>query len=392
MKIAMNHISYIEISESALQKNIRFLKKQIGKKVKLSSVVKGNAYGHGIEVFVPLAEKCGIRHFSVFNANEALWVLNSRTQESKIMIMGAIDNEDLEWAIENKISFYIFGLDRLEASNKASQKVGIPARIHLELETGLNRMGLSGEPLEKAVNLIKNYPGSFVVEGVCTHYAGAESVNNYHRIQNQIKSYNEQVEWLKKQGIKIGLRHTACSAAALTYPETIMDMVRFGIAQYGYWPSQETQMHYYLQKGIEQKQKVVDPLKRVIKWKSHIINIKEVKPGEFIGYGTSYMTTRTQKIASVPVGYYHGFARNLSNLGRVLVGGKRAPVVGLVNMNVMMINVTNIPSINIGDEVVIIGRQNKLQISVASFSDMSNFLNYEVLVSLSADIPRIVVE
>ena len=386
----MQHSSQIEISESALKKNIRFLKKQIGSRTKFSSVVKGNAYGHGIEIFVPLAEKCGIRHFSVFSATEALQVLKSRTQGSKIMIMGFIDDADLEWAIDNRISFYIFNLERLYAAKEAAKKAGIPARIHLELETGLNRMALQEDELKMAITFIKENPGEFVLKGVCSHFAGAESVNNYLRIQNQMKVYRSRLKMLERRGIRAGLKHIACSAAALTYPESTMDMVRFGIAQYGYWPTIETQINYLVNNKLDRKSK--DPLKRVINWKSRVINVTDVEPGEFIGYGTSYLTTRKQKVAAVPVGYYHGFSRNLSNLGRVLIRGRRVPVVGLVNMNMFLVNVTSIPNVSIGDEVVIIGKQNKMQITVASFSDMTNYLNYEVLVGIPPDIPRVVVD
>jgi len=383
--------SIIELSESALQNNISFLKSQIAPNVLFSSVVKGNAYGHGIEVFVPLAERCGINHFSTFSANEALHAKRSLTNDSDIMIMGDMEGDSLQWAIENGIEFYIFDLERLHEAHSWAKKIGKKAYIHLELETGLNRTGLNNKSLETAVKYIQNNQDSFIIKGICTHYAGAETVNNYLRIQNQIKRFNEQCGWLRSRGLTGFLMHSACSAAMLTYPETQMDMVRIGIAQYGYWPSQETQMHYYLKNGVRDKKKIVDPLKRIIKWKSQITSVKEVEPGEFVGYGTYYLTQRKQKIASVPIGYAHGFARSLSNLGMVLVRGRRAPVVGLVNMNMMMADVSNIPDAKIHDEVVIIGKQKNLQMSVASFSDMTNYLNYEVLVRLPSEIPRVVV-
>ena len=388
----MLQTSVIELSRSALQKNIKFIKSQVGKNVKFSSVIKGNAYGHGIDTFVPLAEKCGIDHFSVFSADEALSALQSRTRGSHICIMGAIDNDELGWAIENDISFYIFELDRLQAALKASQKIGKPANIHLELETGLNRTGLQGDQLVEAVDLIKQNLKHLKVNGVCTHYAGAESVSNYLRIKNQIEEFNSQCHWLTRRGLNIGLRHTACSAAALSYPETRMDMVRIGIAHYGYWPSSETRMQYVLDHYRAGKNHTPDPLKRVMNWKSKVMNVKEVNPGEFVGYGTSYLTTGQQKIASIPIGYHHGFARSLSNLGYVLIHGRRALVVGMVNMHVVMVDVTSIKDVKKGDEVVIIGKQNKAHITVGSFSDLSRFQNYEVLARLPAIIPRVVVD
>ena len=388
----MLHTSYIELSKSALQKNIKFLKKIIGPNVVFSSVIKGNAYGHGIKEFVPLAEECGINHFSVFSADEALLALDNKRPKSHFCIIGSIQDEELEWAIENDISFYVFDNGRLNAAIEASKKAGKPAQIHLELETGLNRTGLQREQFHDAVDIIKRNLGHLRVVGVCTHYAGAESVNNYLRIKSQIERFNEGCQWLTEQGLSYGLRHTACSAATLSYPETRMDMVRIGIAQYGFWPSRETMMHYVLEHIKKGQKKVHDPLKRVMTWKSRVINVKEVQPGEFIGYGTSYQTTHTQKIASIPIGYHHGFARNLSNLGHVLIQGKRALVVGMVNMHVIMVDVTRLKNVERGEEVVIIGTQKKATITVGSFSDLTRFQNYEVLARLPYNIPRFIVD
>ncbi|MFC2150066.1 alanine racemase [Calditrichota bacterium] len=385
--------STIELSRSALKKNLSFLRRIIGKHPRFSSVIKGNAYGHGIETFVPLAEECGIRHFSVFSDDEALRTLNCRTQSSEVMIMASLANQNLKWAIENDISFYVYGLDRIEKTVVAASEVGKPARIHLELETGLNRMGFDNDSLNSALEIIKRNSNYIEVVGVCSHLAGAESFNNYFRIVKQIKVFNSVIDCLKENGVTPEYRHLACSAAIFNFPETIYDMVRVGIAQYGFWPTEETRMHYLTsQKRNSKSTEFREPLVRVLKWKSRIINIKTVEAGEFIGYGSSYQTTRKQKIASVPVGYYHGFSRNLSNNGQVLVKGKLSQVVGVVNMNMLMVNVTDIRDLDIGEEVVIIGKQGRSQVSVSSFSDLANNLNYEVLVSLQSDIPRIVVD
>lgn len=386
------HTSRIELSESALRKNIKFLRQIIGPNTMFCSVVKGNAYGHNIPTFVPLAEKCGIRHFAVSSAYEAFITRESFTRDSHVMIMGDIKRDAIEWAIENKVSFYIFTLDWLIETLKIAQKMGKPAHIHLEVETGMHRTGLEHRNLDKAIEILKSNQDHLIIEGVCTHYAGAESISNYVRVQEQIQKYMEIANELRRQDVKVQSWHTASSAAALRYPETIMDMVRFGIAQYGFWPNKETHMHYLMHNGNERLKKRVDPLKRVLTWKSRVMNIKRVGTGEFVGYGTSYMTSRDQKIATVPIGYFHGFARQLSNRGYVLVNGRRAQVVGLVNMNMMTIDVTDFPDIAVGDEVVIIGTQKKQNITVGSFSDLTPFLNYEILVRLPEEIPRIVVE
>lgn len=383
--------SHIELSRSAFENNLSFFSDLIGEDVVFTSVIKGNAYGHGISRFVPMAEQCGISHFAVFSAEGAAEALKASSRESHIMIMGMISNEALEWAIENDISFFVFELDRLRAAVRSSEKVGKPARIHLHLETGMNRLGLEKSRLPEVVSIIEEAGDSLVVEGICTHYAGAESVGNHVRVTHQIERFGELFHWLEEQGVKAKYRHTACSAATLNYPETIMDMVRIGISQFGFWPNRETYM-YYMKNNSNGRKRFKDPLKRVLSWKSKVMSIKQVEAGKFIGYGNVYLTSRDQTIATIPIGYSHGFGRNLTNVGIVLINGERAPVVGLVNMNLLTVDITDIPDVKKGDEVVIIGRQQDQEMTLASFSEMTNNMNYEVLVRLPSRLPRYIVD
>ncbi len=384
--------AHIELSRSAFKQNISFLKDFIGDDTVFSSVIKGNAYGHGIEQFVPMAEQCGIRHFSVFSADEARRACKAKKKpDSRVMIMGMINNKTIDWAIEEEVSFYIFELDRLEAAIKRSGEHEKPARIHLHLETGMNRTGLNRERLIKAVKMIKAHEDLIRVEGICTHYAGAESVSNHVRVTRQIENFNNYCALLREKGIEATYNHTACSAAVLNYPETIMDMVRIGIAQYGFWPNRETYMKF-LKNHSDIRKVHKDPLKRIMTWKSRVMSTKTVDAGEFVGYGTTYQTSRRQQIATVPIGYSHGFGRNLTNVGIVLVKGQRAPVAGLVNMNMLTIDVTDIPDVRKGDEVVIIGKQGEEEMPVSSFTEMQNNLNYEVLVRIPSELPRYTVE
>ena len=384
--LKMEHTSYIEISKSAYRHNIKYLKKIIGKNVRFTSVIKGNAYGHGVENIIPLAEEAKINHFAVFSASEALDAFRVAKSSSDIMIMGYIDDSQLEWAIENGIEFYVFDTERLEKAISLSKRIGKPARIHVEVETGFNRTGFDFEKLPAVVKQIKSSFEQVAVEGICTHYAGAESISNHYRVVNQISNYRKFIRYFARHGIKPNYRHTAGSAATLTYPQTIMDMVRVGIAQYGYWPTQETYIYQFKRNRANGSD-----LKRVITWKSKIMTIKEVEPGDFVGYGTSYMANKRIKVAIIPVGYANGFSRSLSNTGRVLIRGKRVPVIGTVTMNTMSVNVSDIPNVQAGDEVVIIGKQKRLSISVASFSEMSDQLNYQLLTRLPGNIPRVVV-
>jgi alanine racemase len=383
----MEYTSCIEISKSAYRNNIKFIRSQVGSNVTISSVIKGNAYGHGIENTVKIAESVGIRHFSAFSTDEAIRVLKSSTKKSQIMIMGMVENQDLLYLIENGISFYVFELDRLSEAIAASKKLGKKALVHVELETGFHRTGFEWAEREVLVKLLKDNVEHLRFSGLCTHYAGAESVSNYVRIQNQIKHYHEYKNWLNSNGIHFERYHTACSAATFSYPETIMDMVRIGIAQYGFWPSQETYMFKFKQLATNKK----NPLKRLISWKSKIMSLKKIKIGDFIGYGNSYMAPRDMIIALVPVGYCHGFARSLSNLGKILIHGKILSVVGTVTMNAISVDVTDLKEVKKGDEVVIIGRQKRNEITVASFGESTQQVNYELLTRLPLDIPRKIV-
>jgi alanine racemase len=383
----MHHSSYIELSHNKLKKNISYLQKQIGNKTKFVSVIKGNAYGHGIDTFLPMAEKCGVDYFAVFDAVEAEQAYQAKKNSTNIMIMGMIANKDLLWAIKKDISFFVFGIDRLEHAIKAAKKLKKKAKIHIEIETGLHRTGFSKKQLPKAIKLIKQNKKYLEIEGVCTHFAGAESISNYVRVHKQIDRFNELKQILKQSDIVPHYYHSACSSAALIYPETRMDMVRIGIAQYGYWPSEEIKLHNYLKGNISFTQ---TPLKRILTWKSEVMSVEHVEPGEFISYGNFFQARKKTKIATVPVGYFHGYRRSLSNVGFVLINGKKAPIIGMVNMSMMIVDVTAHPLIKKGDEVVLIGKQGTQTITVASFSELSNLVNYEFLVRLPMQIPRLV--
>lgn len=381
----MLYSSYIELSESAYLNNLNFLKQQIGPKVKFSSVIKGNAYGHGIEQFAPMAQRCGVTHFSVFSADEAYRLLQVLPHPSEIMIMGYLDKEEIQWAIENNIEFYVFENSRLEAAASAAKKADRRAKVHLELETGMNRLGYNSSELTGAVQLLQQSAAHVNVQGISTHYAGAECSENHERVQQQIHRFDTLVADLAAQSIQSEMLHTACSAAVMAYPETHQDLVRVGIMQYGFWSSNEILEHY------KKDRELPDPLKRLITWKSKVMSLKHVANQEYIGYGLSYQAATDMVIATVPVGYSWGYSRSLSNQGYVLISGKKAPVVGIVNMNVLMVDVTTIPAVEVDDEVVLLGTQGAESISVASFSELSTQLNYEMLTRLPLNIPRVVV-
>lgn len=383
----MHTNSSIELNQTAYQNNIDFLRKTFGKKVQFSSVVKGNAYGHGIKEFVTMAYDCGVSHFSVFDVEEAKLIKEALTDKATIMVMGLVQEIDMEWVIANNVEFFVFDKIRLNQAVKAAKKLKIVAKIHIEVETGMNRTGFEKRELSAVITTFKKEKEHLYLKGFCTHYAGAESIANYYRVEKQIKKFEEIYQYLCDNDLRPEIKHSACSAASIMFPETRMDLVRIGIMQYGLWSSPEVFVNY-----LSTKKNKTDPLKRVITWKSNVMSVKKVNIGNFIGYGTSFLAERNMKIAVVPIGYSHGYSRSLSNQGRVLINGQRCIVVGSVNMNMMTVDVTDVAAVKKDDEVVLIGSQEELTVSVASFSDFSNQLNYELLTRIAKTIPRKIIE
>ncbi len=379
----MFDVTHIELSKSAIDHNIKFLRRRVGKNVRISSVVKGNAYGHGIEEYVPLVNAAGIDHFSVFSASEAERVQKVVHTPHDLIIMGEVSGDAIEWAIQNEIEFYVFDVSRLEEAIKFSKKLNKPAKIHIELETGMNRTGFDAKELDKVSNLLIKHPEYLIFQGLCTHFAGAESIANYLRIQRQIRRFKSGSKHFSDQDLHPVVRHTCCSAAMMMFPKSRYDLVRVGIMQYGFWPSPETFIQY-----VSDRKSKEDPLKRVISWKSKVMAVKEVRSGEFIGYGQSFLARENMRTAVVPVGYGDGYSRDLSNLGRLLIGGKRVAVVGLVNMNMLVADISQVEDVKPGDEVVLVGNQQDMELTVGSFAELSHQLNYELLTRLPAGIPR----
>jgi alanine racemase len=380
----VNHSSRILLSQSALEQNLSFLRKKVGSEAIISSVVKANAYGHGIETFVPMAEECGIRHFAVASSHEASEVLDARTTDAAVTIMGILYDDDLHWVIEHEVEFFVFDMPRLKKALEVAQAVDKKALIHLEVETGGNRTGLPEEKLDEALQFLKKHVEHLRFKGFCTHFAGIETLANQFRIARQQQKFDELYNRVEEFGHLPELRHSACSAAALAFPDTVMDMVRVGTAQYGMWPSPDIyNMH------LKQTNKLKDSsMKQLLTWKTDVMHIKQIKKDEFIGYGTSYQAPKDMITAVVPIGYSNGFAKALSNLGYVLIKGKKAPIVGLINMNVFMVDITDIAGVQVGDVVVLIGQQGEEKITIRSFSEFTKFINNEFVSRLPTAIPR----
>lgn len=376
--------SHIELNPEFFKKNIEFIREKMDEGVTLSAVIKGNAYGHGINQFVPMAEELGIDHFSVYGMEEARTFHAISDKKSHLMIMGYISNDNLGWVIKNKYSFFIYDLFELHEAIEAAKKVGMPARVHIELETGMNRTGIEEIHFNEVMEVLRNQAAHLHLSGVCSHLAGSESISNYYRVKHQIIRFKQYIKRFDAAGIVFEKKHISCSATLIRYPKNQFDMVRIGILMYGFWPNRETMIDYMTKNKI-----VDDPLKPFLSWKTKVMSLKYVEAGEYIGYGTSYLTNRKTVVAVVPVGYAYGYSRVLSNLGLALVHGQRVSVLGTVNMNMLALDVTEAGNIQHDDEVVLIGEQGDNKISVSAFGEMSSQLNYELLARLPHNIPRI---
>lgn len=379
----MFETSSIEISREAYHQNLNFIKNHCGEGVRFCSVVKGNAYGHGILPFVKMAMELGVDYFAVYSSDEAYRIRTQISSKVDIMIMGMVDDQSVQWAIENQVEFYVFDLERLHQAIQYSKQTRLKAKIHIEVETGMNRTGFAISELLTVFQIINDNQEHLDLIGFCTHYAGAESLVNDFRVQHQIQLFEEAKSMLQQAGLHPKYIHSACSAAMINYPETISNLVRIGIMQYGFWPNEETLIRFN-----GQSRETDQTLKRLMSWKSKVMTVKAVAKGEYIGYNTSYQAYADITIAVVPIGYAYGYSRSLSNSGKVLIRGVEVPICGIVNMNALCVDVSHLPEVAKGDEAILIGNQGENSITVASFGEMSDQLNYELLTRLPHDIPR----
>ncbi len=380
--------SQIQLSKKALQHNLQFIKKLLHPGVRFCSVVKGNAYGHGLVEFVRIAMAEGVDYFGVHAAEEAFTIKQHISPAPDIFIMGNVDDEAVSWAVNEEVEFAVFDLQRLEVALHVATLFGKPAKIHIELETGMHRTGFPLEQLTALAGILKLHTGKFILQGLFTHFAGAESVINHYRVMEQEKIYREALSFFEARELFPVYKHMACSAALLNYPHTQSNMVRIGILQYGFWPNQESHTRFIDAHHIDRD----NLLLRVISWQTKVMAIAKVEKGKFIGYGTSFVADQHMTLATIPVGYSHGYSRSLSNIGFVLINGKKANVIGTINMNSLTVDVTHCGTVAKGDEVILIGKQKNRAITVNSFSEQSQLLNYEMLTRLPADIPRKVIK
>jgi len=376
--------SFITISRSSLRGNISNIKSLLAVNSKYFAVVKANAYGHGIKQVFEAVEDL-VDGFAVHSIDEAE-LLKILGTVKPVLIMGYIPLENLESAIRNGFHFVIYNHETYTKISEISSNLGIKPLYHIKIETGTGRQGVMEDDIEWYIDSIVQ--NGKPPAGICTHFANIEDTTRHSYAMYQLQKFNEIVGRFTSSGIEIPMKHTACSAAALLFPDSHFDMVRSGISMYGYWPSKETYLSF-LQKYPDRTNGFLKP---ALSWLTRINQIKHMPKSSSVGYGLSYKTTYDSKIAVLPIGYSDGYDRGLSNNAYMLAGGERAPVRGRICMNISMIEVTHIPGLKIEDEVVIIGRQKEDEITADDLASSINTINYEILSRIGAHIPRYLID
>lgn len=366
--------AYIHLD--AVAANFETMKKNLDDHTKMIAVVKADGYGHGA---VPIARKveaydylCG---FAVASVEEGIELREAGIRKP-ILVLGYTFEEDYEVMIEYEIQPAIFTLEMARAFAKAASNKNVCAPIHLAVDTGMSRIGLpdteEGINTACAIHEIK----SLQIEGVFTHFAKADEEDKGYT-QMQMDRFARFCDELNHLGIHGFLRHCSNSAGILEIPRAHMDMVRAGIIIYGIYPSDE----------VSREQK----LEPVMELKSHVVYIKSVEKGTSVSYGGTFVADKTMRIATVPVGYGDGYPRSLSNKGSVLIRGKRAPILGRVCMDQMMVDVTDIEA-EMLDEVTLLGRDGNEIITADELGALSGRFPYEFVCDISKRVRRVYTE
>ena len=371
---------WVEIDGTAPDHNLRQIRAGAAPGVLACAVIKSNAYGHGaltIASLLPSAEWFGV------NSLEEGLELRAGGITRPILLLGHVPLSALDAALEAELRLTVYNaetVERLAALATATH----PARVHVKVDTGTSRQGVLPADLEAFLRLFKDRP-NVLVEGISTLYANIEDTLNHDFAALQIRRFEEALVTVNRTVGSPPYVHTACTAAALLFPNTHFTMLRFGIGLYGLWPSRETLL------AAREKGGAVPDFRPVLSWKTRIAQVKTIPEGSYVGYGCSYRTTRQTVLGVLPVGYSDGYDRALGNRAHVLVKGRRAPVLGSICMNLMMVDLTDVAGARLEDEVVLLGSSGEEKISAETMAEWAGTINYEIVTRISAFLPRTVV-
>jgi len=374
--------SWIEISRDALLANLRLFRTLVPPDTAILAVVKANAYGHGLSQVAPLCAAGGADMLGVHAAAE-VQVARLAAPRTPVLVMGYLTPAQIEAVVDPDVHVLLSSRSVLEALAAHSRRLGVALPVHLKIDTGTHRQGVP--PEEAAALALAAREQGLAVVGVASHFANIEDTTDHDYAFLQLRRFADAVASVESAVGRLRWVHTACSAAALLFREADFSMVRVGISLYGHWPSKETYLSWLLAYGRDGVK-----LQPVLSWRARVGQIKEIAAREPIGYGLTYRTTRPTRIAVLPVGYADGYPRSLSNRGRVLLHGAAAPVVGRVCMDVIMVDVTDIPEVREGDVATLIGRDGDAVVTAEELAELSGTINYEILARLSPFTRRVV--
>jgi alanine racemase len=365
--------TWMEVDLEAIAYNVRQIKQIIGPEVDILAVLKADAYGHGAITVARTAINNGVSYCGVASVNEAVRLRNGGIS-TPILVLGYTPPWLARTAILEDITLTLYDADMARALSRAAIDLRRTATVHIKVDTGMGRLGLLPEQVVPFIEEIRSLPG-LDLAGIFSHFSVADDPSlEYTRLQ--LSRFREVLDRLAEIGVVFRTIHCANSAATLRLPESRFNTVRLGLVMYGLQPSP----YVNLPAGF----------RPALTWKTTIAQVKTLPPGSYVSYGNTYQTQDEETIAVIPVGYADGFRRAPTHWQAVLVRGQRAPIVGRVCMDQTMINVSHIPNIRVGDEVVLIGRQGEDEISAEEVADWLGTINYEVVSEILARVPRIV--
>ena len=364
--------TWVEIDTRAFRRNLRAITTFLKKETRVLVVVKANAYGHAAVPLSRIAVESGVAMLGVSSLEEGI-ALRDAGISSPILIMGSLfPLENFKTAAAYHLIPTISSLRGLVELSRTAHRMGTVLPFHLKVDTGMGRVGVSAENAPVILDRIAA-DKNVIMTGLYMHFSAADTDQEFTRAQRT--RFLPVVEYARALKLKFDA-HAASSSAIIRYPELHYDMVRAGISLYGLAPHE----------GAHKKLKVTP----VLSWKTRIVFLKRVPRGTAVSYGHTFMTKRASVIATLPVGYADGYSRSLSNLAKVLVQGRRCPVVGRVTMDMVMVDVTGVKGVTLGDEVVLIGAQGKERITAEEMACWTKTINYETTCNVSYRVPRIV--
>lgn len=374
-------ITWLEISSSAIRHNIKQFHKVVAKKTELMAVVKSNAYGHGMIEVAKIAVQAGVKWLGTVNLDEAL-ALRRANIRSRILVFSYWHPNKLVEALKRNITLTIYSYSAAKQISLIAKKLHKKVKIHFKVDTGTSRLGARTNDAIELVKKVSALP-NIQIEGIFSHLADSENPDQKFTNQ-QIDSFEKLLTSLEEQGINIPIKHIACSAATLLNKRSHFNLVRIGISLYGLWS---------VEKDGERVRKLHKQfsLRPALSWHTSIVQVKELPAHTPVGYGCTYTAAKRMKLAIIPVGYWEGFDRRLSNIGEVLIQGKRCLIRGRICMNLTMVDVTHLKNVEAGERVTLIGRDVKEEISADEIARKIGTINYEVVTRINPLIPRIIV-